>query len=39
VVTEVHRREEASQRWQIRKVADGAADGGTPRLVLAPDVV
>jgi hypothetical protein len=39
VATQVHRREKASERWQIRKVADGAADGGTPRLVLAPDVV
>jgi hypothetical protein len=35
----VHRREEAPHRRQIRKVANGATEGGTPRLVLAPDVV
>jgi SAM-dependent methyltransferase len=37
--TEVDLREETPQRWQIRQVADGAPDGGTPSLVLAPDVV
>ena len=39
VTAQVHLREAASQRRQIREVANGTADGGTPRLVLTPDVV
>jgi hypothetical protein len=34
-----HRRQETPQRRQIRKVAHGTTEGGTPRLVLPPDVV
>jgi hypothetical protein len=39
VVAEVHLRQEAPQRRQIGKMANSPADGGTPGLVLAPDVV
>jgi hypothetical protein len=39
VATEVHGREKSTQRRQIGKMADGAADGGTPVLVLTPNVV
>ena len=40
VTAQVHLRQEAApQRRQIRKVANGTANGGTPRLVLTPDVV
>src|SRR5712672_1484170 len=36
----VHRRQEAApQRRQIREVANRTTEGGTPRLVLTPDVV
>jgi hypothetical protein len=34
-----HGRQEAPQRRQVRKVANGAAKGGTARLVLTPYVV
>jgi len=40
VTAQVHLRQEAaSQRRQIREVPNGTTDGGTPRLVLTPDVV
>ena len=39
VTTGVHRRQETRERRQIRKVANRATDGGTPGLVLTPDVV
>ena len=39
VTASVHRRQEAPQRRQIRKVPNGATEGGTPGLMLPPDVV
>ena len=39
VTAKVHRRQEAPERRQIREVANGTTEGGTPRLVLTPDVV
>jgi hypothetical protein len=39
VTAQIHRREKAPQRRQIRKVANRATDGGAPSLVLTPDVV
>jgi hypothetical protein len=39
VTAEIHRRQEPSERRQIRKVANGTTKGGTTRLVLTPDLV
>ena len=39
MVTAVDRREKASQRRQVRQVADCATKSWATRLVLAPDVV